>query len=332
MQYPHYTMDSLCRLFGNTRQAYYERDRYLSRQHLEEDMILFLVREARTDFPRMGSRKLLVYLEKRFQQAGIEIGRDAFIDLLGHNMLLVKRRRSQHRTTFSNHWMRKYPNLIRNFTPTAPNQLWVSDITYIETEGRFLYLSLITDAYSRKIVGWALAPTLEARYTIYALEKAVRTLPQGHQGLIHHSDLGVQYCCGDYVKVLTANHIHISMTESGDPLENAIAERVNGILKTEWLNNLPKKSPKEMLVYIEKIITLYNEQRPHQSISYQTPSSVHASGISVERKWKSYYPVKEKALAKEKIENSTNFTFLSPVMCQAISGQTIPVLETVKPF
>lgn len=319
-------MDALCRLFGYTRQAYYERDRYIGRQHLEEDMILLLVHEARKDFPRMGSRKLLVYLEKRFQQAGLDVGRDSFIALLGHNQLLVKRRRSQCRTTFSDHWMRKYPNLIRDFTPTAPNQLWVSDITYIEADGRFLYLSLLTDAYSRKIVGWMLAPTLEAKYTINALRMAIKALPNGHQGLIHHSDRGVQYCCGDYVKVLTTNNIQVSMTESGDPLENAIAERVNGILKSEWLNNLPAKSPKEILIYIEKIITLYNEQRPHQSISYQIPSSVHESGMVVERKWKNYYPVKEKT------ENPPNFASQSPAMCQAISGQIAPVLETVKPF
>lgn len=326
MQYPHYKMDALCRLFGYTRQAYYERERYISRRHLEEDMVLSLVREARKDFPRMGCRKLLVYLQDRLQQAGLEVGRDAFIDLLGHNQMLIRRRRAHRRTTFSSHWMRKYPNLIRNFTPTAPNQLWVSDITYIETKGRFLYLSLVTDAYSRKIIGWTLAPTLDSRYTIDALRQALKALPEAHHGLIHHSDRGVQYCCGDYVRELTSHNIQISMTESGDPLENAVAERVNGILKSEWLNNLPAQLAKEMLPYIEKIITLYNEQRPHQSISYQTPASVHESGIKVERRWKNYYPMKEKN------KTSTNFVPQSEVMCQAISGQNTSIPENVKPF
>lgn len=326
MLYPHYKMDNLCRLFGCTRQAYYERERYISRRHLEEAMVVSLVEEARKDFPRMGCRKLLVYLQDRLQQAGLEVGRDAFIELLNHNGMLVRRRRAHRRTTYSSHWMRKYPNLIRNFTPTAPNQLWVSDITYIETKGRFLYLSLVTDAYSRKIVGWVLAPTLDSRYTVAALRMAVKMLPKGHQGLIHHSDRGVQYCCGDYVRELTSHHIQISMTESGDPLENAIAERVNGILKSEWLSNIPPKSAQEMLPLVQRIITLYNEQRPHQSISYQTPASVHEGGISVERKWKNYYPVKEKD------KTSAIFTSESYSSCKAISGQSESLTEKVKLF
>lgn len=326
MQYPYYKIDALCRLFGYTRQAYYERERYISRQCLVDDIVLSLVRGVRKDFPRMGCRKLLICLQSRFEQAGLEIGRDAFIELLGRNNMLVKRRRSHRRTTFSGHWMRKYPNLIRGFTPTAPNQLWVSDITYIETKGRFIYLSLITDAYSRKIVGWTLAPTLDSRYTVNALRKAIETIPSAHQGLIHHSDRGLQYCCGNYVRELISHDIQISMTESGDPLENAIAERVNGILKSEWLNNLPAQSPKEMLPYIERIITLYNEQRPHQSISYQTPASVHESGSIVERKWKNYYPIKEKD------KTSTIFTSESYSLCKAISVQSESPAENVKPF
>lgn len=287
-------MDTLCRLFGNSRQAYYEREHYTILEHFKEDTIISLVRSVREDFPRMGCKKLLVYLQTRLRQAGVEIGRDAFIELMGRNQLLVKRRRSGRKTTFSGHWLRKYPNLIKDYTPSAPGQLWVSDITYIELENGFLYLSLVTDAYSRKIVGWSLSPTLNASYTVDALRIALKTLPESHSGLIHHSDRGVQYCCSDYIKELTVHNIQISMTESGDPLENAIAERVNGILKTEWLNKIPARSPNETLLYIEKIITLYNEQRPHQSIGYQTPSKVHASGMNVERKWKNYYSVREK--------------------------------------
>lgn len=326
MLYPQYKIDALCRLFGNSRQAYYERERYISHCHLEEDVVLSLVRDVRKDFPQMGCKKLLVFLQYRFKQAGIEIGRDAFIDLLRRNQMQVKRRRSSRKTTFSGHWMRKYPNLIRGYTPSAPNQLWVSDITYIETGSRFLYLSLITDAYSRKIVGWTLASSLDAIHTVNALKMALKTLPVNHSGLIHHSDRGAQYCCNEYVKELSKHNILISMTESGDPLENAIAERVNGILKTEWLNRLSTQLPKDMLDFVAKIITLYNELRPHQSISNQTPSMVHAKGLRVERMWKNYYPMKEKD------NSSLNFETQSKLTCKAISGLKTSNSDNVKLF
>lgn len=324
MQYPQYKMDELCRLFGKSRQAYYERERYTSRQHLEEEIILALVRDVRKEFPCMGCKKLLIFLQNRLQQADLEIGRDAFIDLLKRNRMLVKRKRSGRRTTFSSHWLRKYPNLIRGFTPSAPNQLWVSDITYIEGKDRFLYLSLITDAYSRKIVGWTLAPTLDASYTVNALKMALKTLPSEHSGLIHHSDRGVQYCCKNYVDILSNNKILISMTESGDPLENAIAERINGILKTEWINKMPAQSHREIFTFISQIIGLYNEQRPHQSISYKTPSMVHATEMKVERKWKNYYSMKEKD------NSSLNFDTQSELACQTISGLSPSNSDNVK--
>ncbi|KAA6330931.1 hypothetical protein EZS27_020411 [termite gut metagenome] len=165
----------------------------------------------------------------------ISIGRDAFIELLYRNFMLVRRIRNKRKTTFSNHWMHKYPNLIKNYHPMSSNQLWVSDITYIETCQGFAYLCLITDAYSHKIVGWNLSPTLRSNNACEALKMALKTLPENHTGLIHHSDRGVQYCCSPYVRMLDKHTIRISMTESGDPLENAIAERINGILKTEWI-------------------------------------------------------------------------------------------------
>ncbi len=254
---------------------------------LESDIILTLARAARVDFPRMGANKLRIYLRPKFEAMGISIGRDAFAALLAENRMLVHRPRSKRKTTFSRHRFHKYPNLIRDYTPTAPNRLWVSDITYISVGYGFVYLALITDACSRKIVGWDLSRDLSSAGALRALQMALRTLPEGHS-LIHHSDRGVQYCHQAYIKELNKRNILISMTESGDPLENALAERVNGILKTEWLDKRPLRNWSEAQAYVEQIIGLYNSLRPHQSLSYLTPDLVHRSGIATQRKWKNY--------------------------------------------
>jgi len=258
---------------------------------LKSDVILSLARDTRVDFPRMGANKLRIYLQPKFEMMGIDIGRDAFAGLLADNHMLVKRKRSKRKTTFSYHRFYKYPNLIREYTPMQPNQLWVSDITYVEVGYGFIYLSLITDAYSRKIVGWDLSRDLSSAGALRALRMALRALPGG-TSLIHHSDRGVQYCHSGYVKELEKRNILISMTESGDPLENAIAERVNGILKTEWIDKRRLKSWDDAHGYIEKVIGLYNNERPHQSISFLTPGLVHSSGITTKRQWKNYYPQK----------------------------------------
>lgn len=261
---------------------------------LESDIILSLARDSRVDFPRMGANKLRIYLQPKFEIMGIDIGRDAFASLLADNHMLVKCKRSKRKTTFSQHRFYKYPNLIREYMPTQPNQLWVSDITYIEVGYGFIYLSLITDAYSRKIMGWDLSSDLSSAGALRALMMALGSLPEGIS-LIHHSDRGVQYCHSRYVKELEKRNILISMTESGDPLENAIAERVNGILKTEWIDKRRLKSWDDAQSYIEKIIGLYNNERPHQSISYLTPDLVHRSGVTTKRQWKNYYPQRVKA-------------------------------------
>ena len=225
-------------------------------------------------------------------QHQIIIGRDAFFDLLSeHNLLVRKRKRRKPITTFSDHWMRKHPNLIEGFYPTAPNQLWVSDITYIIVGNGFAYLSLITDAYSRKIVGFYLSIDLSAEGCIRALEMALDNNPVLGR-LIHHSDRGSQYCCSDYVKILNDNFIKISMTQNGDPRENAIAERVNGILKDELLD-------KSYLNYQEAVrsvsiaISIYNHQRPHSSIDYLTPIEAHFRSGKLKRRWKNYYSKKK---------------------------------------
>jgi transposase InsO family protein len=288
-EHPSYTLDGLCRLFGKSRQAYYERLRYVSIKSMEEEVILSLVLAVRKEFPRMGGRKLLIYLASKFESMNIHIGRDGFFELLYRHFLLIRRPRNRKKTTYSDHWMHKYPNLIAGYTPDAPNRLWVSDITYIQMVDGHAYLSLITDAYSHKIVGWKLAPTLASDHTLAALKMALSHLKGNHPELIHHSDRGSQYCCGSYVNMLTRRKIKISMTESGNPLENAIAERVNGILKTEWLNIGRAGTLRESVSYVGKIIDLYNNQRPHQSIGYQVPALVHQTGMETKRKWKNYY-------------------------------------------
>lgn len=227
-------------------------------------------------------------LERFIQEHHISLGRDAFFNLLSERKLLVrKRKRRKPITTFSDHWMRKYPNLIEGFYPTAPNQLWVSDITYIVLVNCFAYLSLITDAYSRKIVGFYLSLDLSAEGCVKALNMALNNNPVLGK-LIHHSDRGSQYCCSDYVKILNDIYIKISMTQNGDPKENAIAERVNGILKDELLDKV-YLDYKQAVVGVSVAISTYNHQRPHGSIDYLTPFEAHFRSGELKRRWKNYY-------------------------------------------
>lgn len=237
---------------------------------------------------RIGGRKILSILQKELPNE-LQIGRDALFELLDRNGLKVHRKVRRVRTTYSNHWMRKYPNLIKGLIPTHANMIWVSDITYIKTEDGFVYLHLITDAYSHKIVGWCVSPDLSARYTVLALKMAIRSSEHPLDGLIHHSDRGSQYCCEDYVKVLQDKKIEISMTENGDPLENAIAERVNGIIKMEWLHRERLRDLEHARLRISEIVRIYNEKRPHLSIDYLTPDEAHKVDGEIKKRWKNYY-------------------------------------------
>lgn len=218
-------------------------------------------------------------------------GRDAFIDILRKNGLMVKiRRKRRYKTTDSGHHFHKYPNLIKDVIPSRPNEIWVSDITYIETQEGVCYLSLITDAYSHKIVGWALGPTLETTYPLHALKMALSSIDRFTAcRLIHHSDRGVQYCSRSYVEILEGRGVSISMTESGDPLENAVAERVNGILKREWIYKMTITSIDECKTIVKRIINFYNNERPHMSIDWQTPAIAHEQVGLQKRCWRSPY-------------------------------------------
>lgn len=236
--------------------------------------------------PRLGTRKLYHMLTEPLEKHGIRIGRDKFFDLLQKYGLLVRRRkRKRIYTTDSNHRFNRYPNLIKEAVPNAANQIWVSDITYISLKGGFAYLSLITDAYSRMIVGYCLYPTLQRQGPINALTMALEG-KEGAAGLIHHSDRGIQYCCDDYIQLLTSNSIQISMTEKGDPYENAIAERVNGILKAEFGLNKTFVSFDEAIKAVEQAVEIYNTLRPHASCDYLTPQIAHQKQGIIKNRWK----------------------------------------------
>ena len=279
----------MCGLFGKTRQAYYRHFNYKYVEMATEEIVLSLVYEYRSEMGRIGCRKLQHLINGRLPE-DMKVGRDALYSLLERNSLLHKRRHKSVRTTWSNHWMHKYPNLITGVIPTASNQIWVSDITYIETvNDGFMYLHLVTDLYSRKIMGWCLSPTLHAEYTLKALEMAIRNAGCSLTGLIHHSDRGCQYCCERYVSLLKSSGMLISMTQSGDPLENAVAERVNGIIKNEWLMHENIMDGNIALKRISEIVNIYNNIRPHASLNYLTPESAYTENGILEKRWKNSY-------------------------------------------
>ena len=270
-----------------TRQSYYQHYWQEEIASFESELIVREVLRIRQTHRRMGGRKLYELLEPFMLGHQIKMGRDALFNVLATNNLLVKRRKRRVYTTQSFHWLRKYPNHIRNFIPTAANQLWVSDITYWKIETGYLYISLITDAYSRKIVGYHVAETLESVETLHALKMALNHNKESINQLIHHSDRGIQYCSTVYVSLLKKHGIIISMTENGDPLENAIAERVNGIIKNEYLDGYEVNTLHVAKQLLDRVIEVYNNQRPHMSLGNLTPNQVHDDpSINVENIWK----------------------------------------------
>jgi transposase InsO family protein len=292
------SLGKLCGWFGITRQAYYQNCKDTAHKVLKEDLILQEVAKIRQLHPRMGTRKLHVKLMTFLDEHEIKLGRDGLFDLLSSNYLLVRRRRRTVRTTNSSHWLRKYLNLTKGLIPTAPNQLWVSDITYWRiSEGKHVYISFVTDAHSHKIVGYQVSNTLEAVESVQALQMALSSLgEESHLQLVHHSDRGIQYCSHEYVKLLKDNNIKISMTENGDPLDNALAERINGIIKGEYLDAYEVSNIEQAKALLIEVVELYNRDRPHMSISNLTPEEVHKAkqSLKTERKWKNYYREKPK--------------------------------------
>jgi len=278
----------LCRLLGHSPQAYYQYQKALGKSVLEDDLLIAQVLYHRQLQPKLGGRKLYAMMEPFMAAHQIIRGRDRLFDLLRENGLLNrKRRRSKPWTTDSNHWMKKYADLIKDIVLSRADELWVSDITYIRLKNNtFAYLSLVTDAYSRKIVGYHMNKDLSVHGPVAALEMALKGRT-GNAPLIHHSDRGSQYCCEDYIGLLKSAAIDISMTQSGDPRDNAIAERVNGILKMELLEEVYPHITSAVQATV-KAVEIYNRVRLHSSIDMMTPDQAHEHTGPIERRWKSW--------------------------------------------
>jgi len=272
----------LCGLFGKTRQGYYKQINYIEESSLNEQIVLSAVRKIKTraKTKRWGGRKLKDLVNEELKCIGIKVGRDKLFDLLRDNNMLVRSRKRKFYTTDSHHWLRKYDNLLYKKEITEPNQVWVSDITYIKDKnGDVYYLYLITDAYSQKIVGFNLGLDLKASSAVAALKMAIQDNKGRLDVLIHHSDRGVQYCSAKYTKLLKRNDIEISMTNPGSPQENAIAERINGILKEEWLYDMDFGSLKNGLRQVRQVIKIYNTYRPHSTLKNKNPEQIHSLGF-----------------------------------------------------
>jgi putative transposase len=284
--FPKLGIKLLCRLFGKTRHAYYDHQWRLQDLGLKDEIVLQHVLDIRKKQNRIGTLKLHHMLQQPLEQHGIKIGRDYLFGLMKEHGLHIRNRKRKVVTTNSRHWMQKYSNLIKGLVINGPEQVWVSDITYIQLKKQWGYLSLVTDAYSKKIMGWAFRKDLSAQGCIDALEMAIANRKYPAHKLIHHSDRGSQYCSKGYVDLLTDGNIAVSMTENGDPYENAIAERVNGILKAEFDLYGAQTSLRETTRKIRDNIQTYNQIRPHASCDYLTPEQAHLKHGELKKRWK----------------------------------------------
>jgi transposase InsO family protein len=281
-------MKVLCGLFGKTRHAWYDRQWREQQNVFTDEIILQAVQKVRQQLPRVGTRKLQELIAPALATHGIEAGRDHLFDLLAQHKLLVRQRKRKVYTTDSRHWMRKYSNLTGQLVVHRPEQLWVSDMTYIRIQNQWGYLSLITDAWSRKIMGFCLRSDMLAEGCVTALQMALDNRAYKEQSLIHHSDRGSQYCCKQYVDLLNSAGIAISMTQNGDPYENALAERVNGIIKEEFNLYSSQLSFDQTYQKVQESITAYNEIRPHGSCDNLTPNQAHQTLTPMKKRWRSY--------------------------------------------
>jgi len=268
------SVTALCKRIGISRQAYYKEHHKREKLTIQEELLLDGIKTIRQKHERMGGRKLLDKLAALMVENDIQIGRDRFFNFLRRNNLLIRRRKKAPYTTDSRHGLRTYPNLLKHMELTAPHQAWVSDITYIRTREGFSYFSLITDAYSRQIVGYHVGHNLEVEGCLKALRMAIRQLPYGAHP-IHHSDRGSQYCSHAYIGLLKNHQIRISMTEENHCYENAMAERLNGILKHEYRLKEAYPSRKIARTACAQAVRLYCTDRPHMSLGMKTPHEVH---------------------------------------------------------
>ena len=269
-----FRLQQLCEFLDISRQAYYRRKKQTEKKLLEQELIIQKVKELRGFMPRLGTRKL--YYKIREEGIPVKIGRDGLFALLKEHNLLIRPKRQYVRTTNSNHFFWVYSNQIKQLVIDHPGQVIVSDITYLKTVEGFCYLFLITDVYSRKILGHYLSKTLEAGDAAVALNKALFQITNP-EGMIHHSDRGIQYCSKEYTALLKRNGVKISMGEAGNPYENAIAERVNGILKYEFMLNTTFNSFRDARLAVDEAVNIYNSMRPHLSLNFLTPNQIYAA-------------------------------------------------------
>jgi len=267
---------------GHSRQAYYQSRRREAGRLATSQAVVGLVHELRMRQPRIGTRKLHHLLHEPLQRQGIALGRDAMFDVLRNAKLLVAPRRAYHKTTDSHHRFRRHPNLLKagpqQVRASASEQVWVADITYLPTQGKFVYLSLVTDAYSRKIVGWHVHESLQTEEVAQAMKMALSGR-SSRQQLVHHSDRGIQYCSAYYQALHQRHGVTCSMTDGYDCYQNALAERVNGILKTELLLQRPADLAQARRM-VEQSVGIYNCERPHLSLKMKTPDAVHRASLA----------------------------------------------------
>jgi putative transposase len=264
----------LCERAGMSRQNFYKSRKLRNRRKVDEGLVKELVQRERSIQPRLGGAKLHFMLRNELKEAGVSLGRDRFFQVLRNQDLLLEALPKAPRTTCSAHSLPVFTNLVKDLDLTGPNQAWSSDITYIRTRTEFLYLSLIMDMRSRKIVGYHLGKTLEAGETLNALTMALLAKPEGARP-IHHSDRGSQYCSHEYVNRLNEAQMPVSMTEVNHCAENSMSERVNGILKQEYFLKVVFRDMEQAEPAVDEAIQLYNTCRPHRSLNYLTPEQVH---------------------------------------------------------
>jgi transposase InsO family protein len=279
-----------CTLFGIDRQVYYRKIKRRIKRQDKAQLVVNMVLEIRALMPRIGAKKLYYLLDNDLKT--LKIGRDKFIDILRANHLLILPKRSYHITTNSHHHFRKYKNQLLDLQINKPEQVWVSDITYIGKREKPCYLSLITDAYSKKIVGYNVSDNLNTESSLVALRLALKQRKNKEKPLIHHSDRGLQYCSNEYQKILNKNEIQPSMTQNSDPYENAVAERINGILKQEFYIDKYNKDLPIMKQIIKETVDIYNEKRPHLSNHMLTPNQMHQQNKLIMKTYKTKNSIK----------------------------------------
>jgi len=279
-------MKYLYQVFGITKQGYYQRIKRGNKHEERNQKVLEMVCEIRKKHPRCGTRKLMVYLHEELSQAGIKIGRDALGKLLRQNSLLVPKTKRFHITTDSNHYFYKSPNLLKETQITHAEQVVVCDITYLKADNVHAYLALVTDLYSKKIMGYNVDDNMRVDLVKKALKMAHKNMIFSHQQVIHHSDRGIQYCCPDYSEFAENMNFKLSTTQQYDPYENAVAERINETLKYEY--GLNKQAPDLLTLkkMVKQAVDIYNNERVHWSLELRTPQDVHQSYNSL--KYKSY--------------------------------------------